>query len=91
RRIVLKYATKNAMVPVLAVLAVQMSVLVAASFVIERIFAIPGLGTLLIDSVVRADYPVLQGSIVVVALIVLGVNLAVDILYGIVNPKVRPQ
>ncbi|MGW4029227.1 ABC transporter permease [Streptomyces sp. NPDC004838] len=91
RRIVLKYATKNAMVPVLAVLAVQMSVLVAASFVIERIFAIPGMGTLLIDSVVRADYPVLQGSIVVVALIVLAVNLAVDILYGIVNPKVRPQ
>ncbi|MFJ4682642.1 ABC transporter permease [Streptomyces sp. NPDC091377] len=91
RRIVLRYAVKNAMVPVLAVIAIQMSVLVAASFVIERIFAVPGLGTLLIDSVVRADYPVLQGSIVLVAVIVLLVNLAADLLYGVINPKVRPQ
>ncbi|MFI1014929.1 ABC transporter permease [Streptomyces sp. NPDC020965] len=91
RRIVLRYAVKNAMVPVLAVIAIQMSVLVAASFVIERIFAVPGLGTLLIDSVVRADYPVLQGSIVLVAVIVLLVNLAADLLYGVLNPKVRPQ
>ncbi|GII95992.1 ABC transporter permease [Sinosporangium siamense] len=89
--IVLRYATKNAMVPVLAVVAIQMSVLVAVSFVIERIFAIPGLGTLLMDSVVRADYPVLQGTIVVVAIIVLLVNLAADIAYGLINPKVRPQ
>ncbi|MFD7552856.1 ABC transporter permease [Streptomyces sp. NPDC059578] len=91
RTIILRYATKNAMVPVLAVIAIQMSVLVAASFVIERIFAVPGLGTLLIDSVVRADYPVLQGSIVLVAVIVLLVNLGADVLYGVINPKVRPQ
>ncbi|MFF8958131.1 ABC transporter permease [Streptomyces sp. NPDC014894] len=91
RRIVLGYAVKNAMVPVLSVIAIQMSVLVAASFVIERIFAVPGLGTMLIDSVVRADYPVLQGSIVLVAVIVLLVNLATDLLYGVINPKVRPQ
>ncbi|WP_326640537.1 ABC transporter permease [Streptosporangium sp. NBC_01755] len=91
RTIVLRYATKNAMVPVLAVVAIQMSVLVAVSFVIERIFAVPGLGTLLMDSVVRADYPVLQGTIVVVAVIVLLVNLAADIAYGLINPKVRPQ
>ncbi|MGW6454535.1 ABC transporter permease [Streptomyces sp. NPDC055078] len=91
RKIVLRYAIKNAMVPVLAVIAIQMSVLVAASFVIERIFAVPGLGTTLIDSVVRADYPLLQGSIVLVAVIVLLVNLAADLLYGVINPKVRPQ
>ncbi|MFE3019551.1 ABC transporter permease [Streptomyces sp. NPDC059256] len=91
RKIVLRYAIKNAMVPVLAVIAIQMSVLVAASFVIERIFAVPGLGTMLIDSVVRADYPVLQGSIVLVAVIVLLVNLGADLLYGVINPKVRPQ
>lgn len=91
RKIVLRYAIKNAMVPVLAVIAIQMSVLVAASFVIERIFAVPGLGTMLIDSVVRADYPVLQGAIVLVAVIVLLVNLGADLLYGVINPKVRPQ
>lgn len=89
RLIVLRYATRNAMVPVLSVVAIQMSVIVGVSFVIERIFAIPGLGTLLIDSVVRADYPILQGCVVVIACLVLVVNLAVDIAYGIVNPKVR--
>lgn len=89
RLIVLRYATRNALVPVLSVVAIQMSVIVGVSFVIERIFAIPGLGTLLIDSVVRADYPILQGCVVVIACLVLVVNLAVDIAYGIVNPKVR--
>ena len=90
-QIVLRYATKNAMVPVLSVIAIQMSIIVGVSFVIERIFAIPGLGTLLIDSVVRADFPILQGSVVVIACIVLAVNLAIDIAYGLVNPKVRAQ
>lgn len=89
RRIVLAYATRNALVPVLSVIAIQMSVIVGVSFVIERIFAIPGLGTLLIDSVVRADFPILQGSVVVIACFVLVVNLVVDIAYGLINPKVR--
>ena len=91
RQIVLRYAAKNAMVPVLSVIAIQMSVLVGVSFVIERIFAIPGLGTLLIDSVVRADFPILQGTVVVIAFFVLIVNLVVDIAYGLINPKVRPE
>jgi peptide/nickel transport system permease protein len=90
-RIVLRYAAKNALVPVLSVVAIQMSIIVGVSFVIERIFAIPGLGTLLIDSVVRADFPILQGTVVVIALIVLVVNLLMDIAYGLINPKVRPQ
>ncbi|MCC6209901.1 MAG: ABC transporter permease [Burkholderiales bacterium] len=89
RRIVLGYAVRNALVPVLSVIAIQMSVIVGVSFVIERIFAIPGLGTLLIDSVVRADYPILQGTVVAIACFVLLVNLAVDIAYGLVNPRVR--
>jgi len=86
---VLGYAVRNALVPVLSVIAIQMSVIVGVSFVIERIFAIPGLGTLLIDSVVRADYPILQGTVVAIACFVLLVNLAVDIAYGLVNPRVR--
>ena len=89
RRIVLGYAAKNAMVPVLSVMAIQRSIIVGVSFVIERIFAIPGLGTLLIDSVVRADFPILQGTVVVIACFVLIVNLVVDIAYGLINPKVR--
>jgi peptide/nickel transport system permease protein len=62
---------------------------VGASIAVERIFAIPALGTLLIDSVVRADFPILQGSVLVIATIVLAVNLIADIGYGLINPKVR--
>jgi peptide/nickel transport system permease protein len=89
RLIIVRYAIRNALSPVLAVMAIQMSVLVGASVAVERIFAIPALGTQLIDSVVRGDYPVLQGAVVVVATIVLVVNLVTDIGYAIVNPKVR--
>ncbi|GAA4332311.1 ABC transporter permease [Variovorax defluvii] len=89
RTIVWRYAIRNAMVPVLSVIAIQMSVLVGASIAIERIFAVPALGTLLIDSVVRGDFPILQGVVVVIALIVLTVNLVADIGYGLINPKVR--
>ncbi|MDM0085730.1 ABC transporter permease [Variovorax sp. J31P179] len=89
RLIISRYAIRNAMVPVLSVMAIQMSVLVGASIAVERIFAIPALGTLLVDSVVRGDFPVLQGAVVVIASIVLAVNLATDIGYGLINPKVR--
>ncbi|WP_067168834.1 ABC transporter permease [Microtetraspora niveoalba] len=91
RRILLRYAMKNAMIPVLAVIAVQMSVLVGVTFVVERIFALPGIGTLLMDGVVQADMPVLQGTVVVVGALVLLINLITDIAYGVVNPKVRPR
>lgn len=89
RLIISRYAIRNAMVPVLSVMAIQMSVLVGASIAVERIFAIPALGTLLVDSVVRGDFPMLQGAVVVIATIVLAVNLATDIGYGLINPKVR--
>lgn len=89
RLIITRYAIRNALVPVLSVMAIQMSVLVGASIAVERIFAIPALGTLLIDSVVRGDFPLLQGAVVVIATIVLIVNLVTDIGYGLINPKVR--
>lgn len=89
RQIITRYAIRNALVPVLSVMAIQMSVLVGASIAVERIFAIPALGTLLIDSVVRGDFPLLQGAVVVIATIVLVVNLVTDIGYGLINPKVR--
>lgn len=87
--IVRRYAIKNAMVPVLSVIAIQMSVLMGASIAVERIFAIPALGTLLIDSVVRGDFPILQGAVVVIATAVLTINLLADVGYALINPKVR--
>jgi peptide/nickel transport system permease protein len=87
--IVRRYAIKNAMVPVLSVMAIQMSVLMGASIAVERIFAIPALGTVLIDSVVRGDFPILQGAVVAIATAVLLINLVADIGYALINPKVR--
>lgn len=91
RLIVWRYAVKNALVPVLSVVAIQMSVLMGASIAVERIFGIPALGTVLIDSVVRGDFPILQGAVVVIATAVLVINLLADIGYALINPKVRPN
>lgn len=91
RRIVYGYVLRNAMVPVLTVIGWELLVMLAVSFVIERVFGIPGTGTLLIDAVVRNDMPLVQGGVVLVACIVVIINLAVDVGYGLLDPKVRPQ
>ncbi|HYF19741.1 MAG TPA: ABC transporter permease [Ramlibacter sp.] len=87
--IVWRYGVRNAMVPVLSVMAIQMSVLMGAGIAVERIFALPGLGSLLIDSVVRGDFPILQGAVLVIATAVLTINLLADIGLALINPKVR--
>jgi peptide/nickel transport system permease protein len=91
RRIVFGYALRNAMPPVLTVIGWELSALLAVSFVIERVFGIPGIGTLLLDAVVRNDMPLVQGGVVLVACVVVLINLAVDVGYGMLDPKARPQ
>lgn len=90
-RIVYRYALRNSMVPVLATIGWEAGVMMAVSFVVERVFAIPGTGTLLIDAVVRNDMPVVQGGVMFFAGAVVLVNLLVDIGYGVLDPKARPQ
>lgn len=91
RTIVLRYAIKNAMTPILTVVAFQVSTLIAASFVIEQVFTMPGIGSELINAVARKDIPVVQGITLVVALAVIVIYLLADIGYAIVNPRARPQ
>ncbi|WP_415953360.1 ABC transporter permease [Streptomyces sp. KLOTTS4A1] len=90
-RIVLRYALKNAMIPVLASTGLTLRILIGASFVVEAVFAVPGMGELLLHSVIGKDYPVVQGAVLVVAVLVIGVNLVLDVGYGLLDPKVRPQ
>jgi peptide/nickel transport system permease protein len=90
-RIVLRYALKNAMIPVLASTGLTLRILIGASFVVEMVFAVPGLGQLLLHSVIGKDYPVVQGGVLVVAVLVIGFNLVLDVGYGLLDPKVRPQ
>ena len=91
RRIVLRYALKNAMVPVLAATGITVNILIGASFVVEKVFSFPGIGNLMLTSVIGKDFPVVQGGVLLVACLVIVVNLLLDVGYGLLNPQARPQ
>ena len=88
-RILLRHALPNAAAPILTVIGVAIGLLLGGVVVIENVFNLPGLGRLMVDAVVAGDYPVVQGTILVSALVVLLVNLAVDLVYGLVDPRIR--
>jgi len=90
-RIVFLYCLKNALIPVLAIVGMLTAYVIGGSFVVEQVFAIPGLGSLILDAVNRGDVPILQAVILVVAFFVILINLLVDIGYGLLDPKVRPE
>lgn len=91
RRVIFKHALTNAMVPVVAVLSFQITVLLGGSLIVEQVFAINGLGTLAITAVRRQDIPMIQGLVLVMAALVVIVQLATDVVYGLLNPKARPS
>ena len=88
-RVVLRHALKNAMIPVLTVLGPILAGLIVGSFIVERAFAIPGLGRTFVESVVIRDYGVIMGVTLFFAAIIAFMNLIVDILYGFVDPRIR--
>jgi len=91
RRVILKHALTNAMVPVVAVLSFQITVLLGGALVVEQVFAINGLGTLAIGAVRQQDIPMIQSLVLVMVGLVVIVQLATDVLYGLLNPKARPS
>jgi dipeptide transport system permease protein len=88
-RVVAKHALRNALIPVVTVVGLQVGVLLGGAVLTETIFAWPGIGKWLIEAIHRRDYPVVQGGILICAVLVIVVNLAVDLLYGIINPRIR--
>lgn len=90
-RVVVVHALRNALIPVLTVVGMQTGSLLAGAVLTETIFSWPGIGKWLIDSIARRDYPVVQAGILISALTFIAVNLFVDILYGVVNPRIRAQ
>jgi peptide/nickel transport system permease protein len=89
RVVVLKHALKNALIPVVTVLGLQVAGIAGGSVIIEWIFGIPGMGQFLVDAIVQRDYPVIQGiNLIIVTLIVL-TNLSVDLLYAVLDPRIR--
>lgn len=87
--IVGKHALKNAMIPVVTVAGLQVSRLFGLSVVVERVFGLPGIGSLVVEAVFNRDVPVIQGVVLVVTVVVLVTNLLVDLSYAWFNPKVR--
>ncbi|WP_156760829.1 ABC transporter permease [Microbacterium karelineae] len=90
-RVIRRYALKNALVSTLSAAGIAVSIMVGASFAIEKVFAYPGIGSLMLRSVTGKDFAVVQGGVLLIALIVIIVNLVLDVSYGIINPKVRAQ
>ncbi len=90
-RIIILHALRNALIPVITVVGLAVGVLFAGAILTETIFAWPGVGKWLVESVRRRDYPVLQGGVLLVATVVMVVNLLVDVLYGLINPRIRHQ
>ena len=89
RRVVLVHALRNALIPVITVIGLQVGLLLSGAILTETIFSWPGVGNWLIHGVQSRDYPVVQGGILLVATIVITVNLLVDLTYGLVNPRIR--
>jgi dipeptide transport system permease protein len=88
-RVIVVHALRNALIPVITVIGLQVGILLSGAILTETIFAWPGIGKWLIESISRRDYPVVQGGILIIATIIIIVNLLVDIAYGIVNPRIR--
>jgi dipeptide transport system permease protein len=87
--VILVHALRNALIPVITVIGLQVGLLLSGAILTETIFSWPGVGNWLIHGVQSRDYPVVQGGILLVAAIVISVNLIVDLLYGVVNPRIR--
>ena len=83
------HALRNALVPVVTTIGLQVGVLLAGAILTETIFTWPGIGKWMVDSVFKRDYPVVQGGLMLIALIIMSVNLLVDVLYGLINPRIR--
>ncbi len=89
RRVLVRHAIRNAIVSSVTVLGLEIAWLASGTLVVEKVFALPGIGALMIDSIFRRDFPVVQGITFVLALLVILTNLATDVVYSLLDPRVR--
>jgi dipeptide transport system permease protein len=88
-RVIAVHALRNALIPVITVIGLQVGVLFTGAILTETIFSWPGVGKWLIEAINRRDYPVLQGGMLLLGVVVMLVNLLVDVAYGVINPRIR--
>jgi peptide/nickel transport system permease protein len=88
-QVIAKHALANAMIPIITVIGLILSVLLSGSIIVETVFSVPGIGSLLGNAILRRDYPMIQGGLLLVAASLMLLNLIVDLLYGYFDPRVR--
>ena len=89
RRVVLRHILRNALIPIVTVIGLQLGLLLSGAVLTETIFSLPGLGRLMVDSILSRDYPVVQAGALFIALVFVLVNLMVDLSYGLLDPRIR--
>jgi peptide/nickel transport system permease protein len=89
RSVVYRHALRNALIPVVTILGLQLGTLLSGAVLTETVFAWPGIGRLLVEAVLARDYPVVQGTILLIATTFVVLNVAVDILYAFLDPRIR--
>ena len=87
--VIIRHALKNALIPVITLIGLQLPILIGGAVVMERIFVLPGLGLLMLEAIFQRDYPIVTGLMLILGAIVLIINLLVDLSYGFLDPKVR--
>lgn len=87
--VVIKHALKNALIPIVTVVGLQFGLLLGGAVLTETVFAWPGIGRLIVDSILARDYPMIQGTILIFGLLYILVNLGVDLLYAVIDPRIR--
>jgi peptide/nickel transport system permease protein len=89
RAVIYRHALRNALIPIVTIIGLQFGALLGGAVLTETVFGWPGLGRLLVDSIGYRDYPVIQGTVLVITIGFVAVNLAVDLLYGYLDPRIH--
>jgi peptide/nickel transport system permease protein len=88
-QVLIRHALRNALLPIIAMIGLQMSLLIGGSVIVETVFAVPGMGRLIVNAIFTRDYPVVQGVAVVIVVFILLLNVCVDFVYTLVDPRIR--
>ena len=88
-KVIWKYALRNAAIPLVIIVGVYLATMLSGAFIVEVVFAWPGLGRAVVDAVLSRDFPVVQAGVLVIAMLFVASNLLVDLSYGIIDPRIR--
>jgi len=87
--VIVRHALKNALIPVVTIIGMQLTLLVAGTVIMESIFSLPGMGRYLLSAITQRDYPVIQGINLIICSVIITMNLIVDLTYGFLDPRIR--